>query len=130
MALVALSVILIFLGIVCGAALVAAALGWAAVTGAALWVLFPLLVIGGFTLLAMGASHAAVRQVSRPAALALLALALLAAVALVAGAIGLAPRDAAGASAWPMWYVLIVAGGIGVTGAAAFRGRAAPAHED
>ena len=75
MALVAFSVILIFLGIVCGAALVAAALGWAAVTGAALWVLFPLLVIGGFTLLAMGASHAAVRQVSRPAALALLALA-------------------------------------------------------
>lgn len=118
------SLVLILLGILCGAALVAVPLGLTVITaGPMIWVLFPLFVIGGFVLLAMGASAHAVHRASRPAALALLLLALVAAVVLVAGGIGLLPGATADAPAWPLWYVLVVAGGIGVLGAASFRGK-------
>lgn len=125
MALALLGLALIGLGIVSGAALLAAPLGATMIqAGTLLWILFPLFTLGGFVLLVMGGSLQAVRSVSRAAALALLALALAAAAALVASGIGLVPSTESPA---PLWYVLLVAGIVGTIGSASFRaGATAP----
>jgi len=110
-------VVLLGLGLFCGGVLVAVPLGLAALSaGAVLWLLFPLLCLGGFALLATGARPAALRGPVLAVSVALLALALTAAVGLVLGAA--AVQQTAG-SPMPLWYVLGVAGLLGTLGAAA-----------
>jgi hypothetical protein len=110
-------VVLLGLGLFCGGVLVAVPLGLAALSaGAVLWLLFPLLCLAGFALLATGARPAALRGPVLAVSVALLALALTAAGGLVLGAA--AVLQTAG-SPMPLWYVLGVAGLLGTLGAAA-----------
>lgn len=118
-------VLVLALGLLAGAVLVLAPLGAvASEPGLLLWVLFPLLCLLGFTLFATQARPAQVRTITLASSALLLVLALASIAAIVLGAAGLIPPPANPA---PLWFVLVVAGGLGATGAASFGRRPAEA---
>ncbi len=104
------------LGLVAAALLVAAPLGWVALTpGLTLWVLFPLFTLIGYGLLAVGSRDPAVKAPTLLMAAPLLVLAVLAAGGLMAVAAGLV--NVAGGTA-ALWYVLVLGGLLGALGSA------------
>ncbi len=122
MALLIAGALLVALGLFAGGVLVAAPLGWTSATAdGTLWVLFPLLSLTGFVLFIVGAKTAHVRGLAQIVSWSLLALALASAAALVLRAAALVSAEASSLS---LWYVLVVAGILGVVGAAT-TGRAA-----
>lgn len=111
-------IVLLALGLLSGVVLVLAALGLlAAVAGLTLWALFPILCIAGFLLVGMQAQPAQVRTVSVVSSALLLLLALASIVAIVLGAAALIPAPASAAA---LWFVLVIGGALGLTGAAAY----------
>ncbi len=114
--------ILAALGLLAAAVLVAAPLGLvAAVPGASLWILFPLLTLAGYVLLVVGDPRPAGRGPTRLVAAPLLVIALLAALGLVASGAGLVGATAANVAgnSWSLWYVLALGGAFGIVGSAA-----------
>ena len=109
-------VVLMVMGLFAGAVLVAAPLGLAGGSlGLALWVLFPLLTVAGYMLTIAGSRTSQVQGLSFAVSCALLLLAVVAAMALVLSAAAVVPLNG---STLPLWYVLVVAGGLGSVGAA------------
>jgi hypothetical protein len=117
MALLITGALLVAMGLFAGGVLVAAPLGLVAgpVDGT-LWLLFPLLSIGGFSLFVVGARTAQIRGLSVAVSSALLALALASAAGLLLRAASLVHVES---STLSLWYVLVVAGTLGAVGAAA-----------
>jgi hypothetical protein len=110
-------IVLLLLGLFSGVVLVAAPLGWAAwEAGIVLWVLFPAFTITGYVLAVIGGRSSQFRGLSLILSGLLLMLALVSGAGLVLEAAGVA--KAAG-STLSLWYVLFVAGMVGVIGAAA-----------
>lgn len=110
-------VLLVVLGLLAGAALVAADLGIGGLAGGpTLWVLFPLFSLVGYALFIVGARQGTIRGLSGLVSALLLLLALTAAAALVLAAASVVhlPGDTSA-----LWYVLAVAGVLGAVGAAA-----------
>jgi hypothetical protein len=89
--------------------------------GTVLWVLFPLFTGVGWMLLVMGSRDRAVRMPTQWLAGALLLMAVVAAGALTLAAANIVALRGSTA-AW--WYVLVIAGSIGVVGIAAYGRRA------
>lgn len=117
MILASLGLLLIALGLFSGGILVAAPLGLVAATpGAALWVLFPVFSIAGYLLFLTAARSARIHGPALAASVLLLLLAVAAAGGLVLDAAGIRPASGGTLS---LWYVLVVAGFTGITGAAA-----------
>lgn len=116
MVLAIIGALLLALGLFSGAALVMAPFGIGGLsTSASLWLMFPLFSVTGYLMFATGARVANFRVLSFLVSVALLLLALGCAVALVADATALmALRGGTGA----LWYVLLIAGVLGATGAA------------
>jgi len=113
-------VVLLALGLFAGAVLVLAPLGLAPWTpGLTLWLLFPVFSVLGYCLLVIGARSAHVRGLSILVSVLLIVLALVSAVGLVLASADVvrAPGSTVG-----LWYVLAIAGFLGLTGAAV-RGR-------
>lgn len=109
-------VFLLLLGLFSGVVLVAAPLGLAAWTpGLVLWVLFPLFSVAGYVLFAIGARMGQVRAGSLVLSGLLLLLALVSAAGVVLQAAAVLPAQGGTAS---LWYVMAVAGLIGIVGAA------------
>jgi len=109
---------LIALGVFSGAVLVLVPLGlvaWKA--GPVLWVLFPLFCVSGYILFVMGGRVTQIRPLSVAVSVVLLLLAMAAAAALVMQAAGVVP---AAGDTLSLWYVLGVAGVLGIMGAASF----------
>jgi hypothetical protein len=109
----------VILGLFCGAVLTLGPLGlvpWTA--DLALWVLFPVLSIAGFVLFAMAGKTAHVRTFTFSVSCLLLLLALVSAAGLVLSAASVVTPTG---SVMSLWYVLAVAGVIGVGGAASSR---------
>ncbi|MYN01923.1 hypothetical protein GTP41_07390 [Pseudoduganella sp. DS3] len=108
--------LLLALGLFSGAALVLSQLGMGGLSASAsLWVMFPLFSVTGYLMFATGARVANFRALSFGVSIALLLLALGCAVVLVADATALmALQGGTGA----LWYVLLIAGVLGATGAA------------
>lgn len=121
MVLVVFGALIMAFGVFCGAVLTLGPLGLApAPAQMSLWALFPLLSIAGFVLLAMAGRPGHVRNFTFVAGCVLLALALAAVAGIVLSAIAvIAPA----ASSAPLWYVLAVAGLLGIAGTAAGRSR-------
>lgn len=116
MALVIAGGVLALLGLAAALLLVAAPLGLTgAAPGLSLWLLFPLFSVLGYTLLVIGSRDPAVRLPTRMLAMPMLLVSLVAAVGLVAAAGGLLKLAASSAS---LWYVLVLAGTVGVVGSA------------
>jgi len=116
MVLVSGGLFLLALGLFAGAVLVLVPFGlvaWRA--DATLWVLFPLFSLIGFGLVATAARAGQTRQLLLVASAALLLLAAGSAAGLVLGAANIRPTDGGSLS---LWYVLAVAGVLGVIGAA------------
>lgn len=116
MVLVSGGLFLLALGLFAGAVLVLVPFGlvaWRA--DATLWVLFPLFSLTGFGLVATAARAGATRQVLLAASGALLLLAAGSAAGLVLGAANIRP---VGGGSLSLWYVLAVAGTLGLLGAA------------
>ena len=108
--------ILAALGLFAGVVLVAAALGFSGgAPGVSLWVLFPLLAVVGYLLLATVASGESARRWLLAVSSLMLVLALASAAGLVLLAASVLDT---GYGAAPLWYVLVVAGAIGTIGAA------------
>lgn len=109
-------VFLLALGLFAGTLLVATALGlssWQA--SAVLWVLFPLFSLAGYVLFVIGAGTAQVRSGSLMISALLLLLAMASAAGLVLQAAAVvAPQGGSAA----LWYVMLLAGAMGVAGAA------------
>jgi hypothetical protein len=115
---------LVLLGLVCGVALVLAALGLTAIVpGFTLWLMFPLLCVAGYLLFAVPAAPRAIRALTIASSAVMLLLAIACVGALVLGAAGIVPQPARTAE---LWYVLVVAGVLGSIGAASY-GRGADA---
>lgn len=108
--------LLLALGLFSGAALVMAQLGLGGLAASAsLWLMFPLFSVTGYLMFATGARVANFRVLSFAVSIALLLLALGCAAVLVADATALmALQGGTGA----LWYVLLIAGVLGATGAA------------
>jgi hypothetical protein len=108
--------ILLALGLFAGAALVMAQFGIGGLeAGVSLWLMFPLFSVAGYLMFATGARLANFRALSFGVSVAMLVLAVGCAAALVADATSLmALRGGTGA----LWYVLLVAGVLGASGAA------------
>jgi hypothetical protein len=108
--------LLLALGLFSGAALVMAQLGVGGMAaGLSLWLMFPLFSVTGYLMFATGARAANFRAMSFAVSIALLVLAVGCAAALVADATALlALRGGTGA----LWYVLVIAGVLGASGAA------------
>ncbi|WP_374584072.1 hypothetical protein [Pseudoduganella sp.] len=108
--------LLLALGLFSGAALVLSQLGVGGLSASAsLWVMFPLFSVTGYLMFATGARVANFRLLSFSVSVALLLLALGCAAVLVADATALmALQGGTGA----LWYVLLIAGVLGATGAA------------
>jgi hypothetical protein len=107
---------LLALGLFSGGVLVAVPLGlvpWTA--GPVLWVLFPLFCVVGYVLFVIGGRSAQVRGGSLLVSALLLLLALASAVALVLQAAAVVQPQG---STLSLWYVLAIAGLVGVVGAA------------
>lgn len=110
--------ILLALGLLSGSALVLSTVGILAVTsGMTLWLMFPLLSIVGYVLMAMQAEPAQVRTVSVASSAVLLLLALASVVVLVLSSASLLPVPNSTAS---LWFVLLVGVALGSVGAASF----------
>ena len=110
---------LIALGLFSGLVLLLAPLGlvpWA--PDAVLWVAFPLFSMIGYVLFVIGGRSAHVRGLSIVLSALFLLLALAAAAALVLGAAAVVGPIAQTA---PLWYVLVVAGVLGIVGSASYR---------
>jgi hypothetical protein len=106
MILIVAGLLLLLLGVVCGAILVLAPLGVVpADAGAALWVLFPAFTLGGYLMAAAPARDARLPMLSKAMGASLLLLALVAAVALVLQASAMI--EARG-STLSLWYVLAI----------------------
>ena len=116
MVLAIIGALLLALGLFSGAALVMAPFGVGGLSSSAsLWLMFPLFSVTGYLMFATGARVANFRVLSFVVSVALLLLALGCAVALVADATALmALQGGTGA----LWYVLLIAGVLGATGAA------------
>lgn len=116
MVLAIIGALLLALGLFSGAALVMAPFGVGGLSSSAsLWLMFPLFSVTGYLMFATGARVANFRVLSFVVSVALLLLALGCAVALVADATALmALHGGTGA----LWYVLLIAGVLGATGAA------------
>lgn len=111
--------VLLALGLACGAALVLAPLGFLpAAAGLTMWILFPAFTIGGYLLAAAQADNSSLPPLSRISGGLLLLLALAAAVVLVLQ--GGAMIELA-ASAMSLWYVLGLGLVLGATGVASHR---------
>lgn len=109
-------VFLLLLGLFSGVVLVAGPLGLAAWTpGLVLWVLFPVFSVAGYVLFAIGARMGQVRAGSLLLSALLLLLALASAAGIVLQASSVLPAQGGTAS---LWYVMVVAGLIGIVGAA------------
>lgn len=114
-------VFLLVLGLFSGAVLLLAPFGVVAQDpGFALWVLFPLLCLVGFGMLAVQAKASEVRTITlcASAVLLLFALASVAGIVLSAASMIAPPMDSA-----PLWFVLAVGAILGSFGAASFGGR-------
>ena len=108
--------VLLALGIFCGALLVAAPLGLVpAAVNLTLWALFPAFTIGGYLMAAAPAGNKSVPLLSQVSGVLLVLLALTAAVALVLQAASIVESHG---SAMSLWYVLIVGLVLGGTGLA------------
>jgi hypothetical protein len=110
---------LIALGLFSGVVLLLAPLGlvpWSA--DAMLWVAFPLFSMLGYVLFVVGGRHAQVRALSIALSALFLLLALGAAAALVLGAAAVVGPIAQTA---PLWYVMVVAGVLGIGDSASYR---------
>lgn len=113
--------VLMLMGLTAGGALLLAPFGVPGIhAGVALWLLFPLFLVGGFTLCAGSAGWQAIRGVTLGASWLLLAMAVAAAAGLLADALGWYATPDGSAS---LWYVLVVGTMLGSLGAGAF-GRA------
>lgn len=111
-------IVLLALGIACGALLLLIPLGVIPGTaGIALWVLFPLFAIGGF-LMAATAAQTGAAMLSRGTGAALMVLALAAAIALVLQAASIFEPSG---STLSLWYVLVLGLVLGATGLATRR---------
>jgi hypothetical protein len=111
--------VLLALGLLCGAALVLAPLGFLpAGAGLTMWILFPAFTIGGYLLAAAQADDARVPLLSRISGGLLLALALAAAVVLVLEGGSIIELAASSTS---LWYVLALGLLLGATGVASHR---------
>ena len=109
---------LLLLGLFSGAVLVAAPLGlvpWS--PDLVLWVLFPTFSIAGYVLFVIGGRTTQLRGGSIVLSSLLLILALASAAGLVLQAASVLHAQG---STWSLWYVLAVAGCVGVVGAASF----------
>lgn len=105
---------LLLLGLFSGAALLAEPLHLAPISaGPALWVFFPLFSLLGYVLFAMAARRDQSLLVTRVAGAALLLLAGSAAALLVLASAGVLRLE----SSLSLWYVLVVAGLLGLTAA-------------
>lgn len=108
--------VLLALGIFCGAMLVAAPLGLVpAGVNMTLWLLFPAFTIGGYLLAAAPATNKSLPMLSRVSGVLLVLLALAAAIALVLQASAIIEPSGGTMS---LWYVLIVGLVLGGTGIA------------
>lgn len=117
MILLLVGLLLALLGVFAGAVLVVVPLGLAAWTaGTTLWVLFPLFCIAGFVLFLLGARTHQMRGATVALSGLMLLLAGASALGLVMSAAGIV---AVTGSTLSLWYVLAVAGALGVAGAAA-----------
>jgi hypothetical protein len=116
-------ILLCALGLLAAALLLASPLdvGAGIAAGTVLWVLFPLFTGIGWMLLVMGSRDRAVRMPTQWLAGALLLMAVVAAGALTLAAANVVALRGSTA-AW--WYVLVIAGSIGVVGIAAYGRRA------
>ena len=114
------------LGILAGALLAAASLGFAA-AGPSLWILFPLLTLVGWGLLVVSDLDPLRGTATRFVAMPLLLLALLCAVALVLGGAGFVNVHGV-AGSLSLCYVMVLGGVLGATGTAAYGRRARPAQ--
>ena len=112
--------VLLVLGLVCGAFLVLFALNVAAgVPGGALWVLFPVLTIVGYLMSAASARNTTLPLLARASGALLVLLGLAAGVALVLQETAIiASRGDPG----PLWFVLVVGLVLGAAGLASHRG--------
>ena len=118
MVLLIIGVLVIALGLFSGYVLVAAPLGLAPWSpDLALWVLFPLLSIVGYILIAVGAKAAHMRGISFVASCVLLLLATASAAGLVLAAAAVIRAEG---STLSLWYVLAVAGVLGSVGVASY----------
>jgi hypothetical protein len=112
--LVVAGLVILVLGIACGAMLLLAALGFIPAAGAAIWTLFPIFTVGGYLAAAAPSKDRSIPLISRISGVALLALALTAAVLLVLHGGSLLQLDG---SPWALWYVLAIGlalGGMGL----------------
>jgi hypothetical protein len=119
MVLLIVGVAVMALGVFSGAVLLLAPMGlapWSA--GPVLWLLFPLFSVVGYVLFVLGSRSAQIRGFSIVVSCLFLLLALGAAAGLVLGAAAVITQAASTA---PLWYVMVVAGVIGIVGAAAYR---------
>lgn len=118
MLLVIVGALLMALGLFAGCVLVVVPLGLAAWSaGLVIWILFPVLSIVGYTLLVTAARPGSARLFTVAASVLLLVLAVGSALALVLDAASIVHTVG---STLPLWYVLAVAGTLGVTGAASY----------
>ena len=123
MILLATGAFLTLLGLFAGAVLVIAPFGLVSLEpGFALWLFFPMLSVMGYTLVVVGAKAAHIRGLSLVASCLLLALALASAAGLVFSAASVLHPVAGTLS---LWFVLVVAGVLGIIGAASY-GRSSP----
>ena len=107
----------LLLGLLSGASLVAAPLGWIALQpGVSIWFFFPAFSILGLVLVIIGGRSAHIRRLSLFASTFLLGLALVSAAGLVLAGMSTA---ASPASTLSMWFVFAVAGVLGAVGVAA-----------
>ena len=117
MILLLIGLLLALLGVFAGAVLVVVPLGLAAWTaGTSLWILFPLFSIAGFVLSMLGARANQMRGAMVASSALMLLLAGASALGLVMSSAGIV---APAAGTLSLWYVLAVAGVLGVAGAAA-----------
>ena len=117
---------LLAMGMFSGVVLVAAPLGLAAWSpGLVLWLFFPLFTVAGYVLAVIGGKDSQFRGLSMLLSCLLILLALASAAGLVLEAASvLEPAD----STLSLWYVLLVAGLVGVIGAASAGHRAVQAN--
>jgi hypothetical protein len=117
--LVAAGLILLVLGILCGALMLLIPLGIITGTvGLTLWLLFPVFAIGGYLMAAAAARDSGSALLTRGSGLVLMLLALAAAIALVLDAASLFEPSG---STLSLWYVLVLGIVLGAMGLASRR---------
>ena len=115
--------VLLALGLLCGALLLLIPLGFVpGEVGVTLWVLFPLFAAGGYLLSASAAGDRNAAVLTRASGAVLLLMALAAAVALVLKAASILHTESDTLS---LWYVLVIGLTLGIMGVASRRDRKA-----